>query len=1615
MQYPRSTDFWSDQYPDAVSKDGTALSSPFDLAPITDYMIVKITVNDGDTSAASYQIGRADTYSCDIDVAEIIGYDSALSSEDEALVGVYLADKYNLTAYKPQAKILTFGPVAVINQSVLTIAWTVPFGTAVSNLAPEFTISTGATCYDADPAGPANVILSGATRDFTSPQHYWVKASDNAITNDYTVTVTVAPASTACDILSFGPNVAGSSATIDTGAGAVAWTVPFGTAVTTLAPTYTVSDFATGTPASGTSRNFTTPQVYTVTAQDGSTTKDYTVMVTVAPPPPGGVGDGLVLWMDAAQIIGLNDGDPVATWVDISGHGNNAAKTGGSPTYKTGVLNGQPVIRFVRANGDAFTTADLSSQFPSAATVFIVTTINPGTAAYTLLYTSSDGGEWWRWDGDGNSYPAVFRSPRVEQYCAMPDSGSQLFAISSSSSAWQMWINGTGQGDAGGSYNAGGVHVIGSGSNGGNLDGDIAEVIEFSRALTSDEMDQVGGYLADKYGLTTAYPPPLNQATMYTFGPGAVINQSALTIAWTVPFGTDVSNLAPEFTMSSGATCYDADPAGPAHVILSGATRNFTSPQHYWVKSSDNAITNDYTVTVLVATTTELVSSLNPSTQGDSVTFTATVKAGASTATDATGICQFKVDGAVVSAPAVSNGMASYTTSDLSPGDRAITAVYSGDGSYGMSSGSLTQTVIRPFVFYSTRADGKTLATFAVAGSNGTWTVPAGVTHVEVLVVGGGGGAWDDSFQSGSGAGGMYYTDFYAVTPGSNMSIAVGAGATQGTGTSSYFGTQLIAYGGTQGNGYTDGGDQGGYSLDGGTTTNDGNLGMHYSPMDGNWCSGGGAGHAGYKGDAQLGGEGAACAITGTTNYYAGGGGAPSSYGSSGGTGYNLGWGGSGPTVFGGRAFSGAANTGGGGGGGWGGGGGDGGSGIIILAYQVSSKTPTATALASSANPSTNGQTVVFTATVKTNGVTAADAMGDYIFAVGSVNVATQALVGGSATYTNSAFTPGPHAIQATYTGDANYDVSTASLTQTNISPFILTFDFGALGAATITNNDIAITVPYGTDVTSLAPTYTLTPGALCDKASGSTQDFSGPVTYAAISSDYSITNTYTVTVNVTPAAMNNDITSFSFGTLGAGNISGTNITLTVPFGTVVTSLAPTYTVSDFATGNPVSGTSRDFTTPQTYTVTAQDTSTQDYLVTVSIAPFVVYSTREDGYTIATFAGGSGTWTVPAGVSSLEVLVVGGGGGAWNDSYQSGSGAGGMYYTDFYAVTPGSNMSIAVGAGATQGTGSSSYFGTQLIAYGGTQGNGYTDGGDQGGYSLDGGTTIVPGNLGMHYNPMDGDWCSGGGAGHAGYKGDVQLGGEGAACVITGTTDYYAGGGGAPSSYGSSGGTGYNLGWGGSGPTNSIAGLHAFSGKDNTGGGGGGGWGGGGGAGGSGVIILAYYVPTITASFTAAPTNGFAPMQVVFTDTSTGDITNRHWEFGDGNTLDTTNTSVTNTYVAGVYDVSLTVTDSGGYSAGQTNLSMISVASVPAPGFQTAGAVQMDPATGLATFKIEGINGVQYQIVYKDDLMSMNDWQPVDPPGWVSGTNGTLTLTDSTATNSPQRFYRIESKSVDAP
>lgn len=82
-------------------------------------------------------------------------------------------------------------------------------------------------------------------------------------------------------------------------------------------------------------------------------------------------------------------------------------------------------------------------------------------------------------------------------------------------------------------------------------------------------------------------------------------------------------------------------------------------------------------------------------------------------------------------------------------------------------------------------------------------------------------------------------------------------------------------------------------------------------------------------------------------------------------------------------------------------------------------------------------------------------------------------------------------------------------------------------------------------------------------------------------------------------------INSFSFLGLNPevdGAVDNTNyvINLLVPSGTDLTKLIPTISISDSATISPNAGIAEDFTNPVTYTITAQDGSTQSYVVTVA-------------------------------------------------------------------------------------------------------------------------------------------------------------------------------------------------------------------------------------------------------------------------------------------------------------------------------------------------------------------------------------------------------------------------------
>ncbi|WP_282144203.1 beta strand repeat-containing protein [Cellulophaga baltica] len=191
----------------------------------------------------------------------------------------------------------------------------------------------------------------------------------------------------------------------------------------------------------------------------------------------------------------------------------------------------------------------------------------------------------------------------------------------------------------------------------------------------------------------------------------------------------------------------------------------------------------------------------------------------------------------------------------------------------------------------------------------------------------------------------------------------------------------------------------------------------------------------------------------------------------------------------------------------------------------------------------------------------------------------------------------------------------------------------------TIIGTNISLTLPAATDVTTLEPTVTHT-GATVSPVSGIAQDFTNPVIYTITAEDAS-TQEYTVTVTVAQSE-SKDITSLTINGTN-GTITGTDITVTLPSTTDVTALEPTVTHTG-ATLSPVSGVAQDFTNPVIYTVAAEDASTQEYTVTVTVAlseskDITIFAI--DGIN-GTITGNNISVTLPAAtdVTALEPIVT---------------------------------------------------------------------------------------------------------------------------------------------------------------------------------------------------------------------------------------------------------------------------------------------------------------------------------------------------------------------------------------
>ena len=246
---------------------------------------------------------------------------------------------------------------------------------------------------------------------------------------------------------------------------------------------------------------------------------------------PGGIGSSAnnPIWLSADQGVYKNggttvaaSGDNVQQWNNRSGNADHAvqATSVSRPNFYPNVVNGLPVVRFTKANGDRMAATALSTSTGGKAAVWVVArystlpSTNPGLLQGTAsgnaysstpadknigLWVSSTGQKVWgrgiQTNGTSVNVPAITGLASNTFYILSTNyDGSNITQYVNNSSAGSATYNGT--------LKTWPDMSIGVQAGTEGWDGDIAEVIAYTSDLNSAQQVIMANYLSAKYGLS---------------------------------------------------------------------------------------------------------------------------------------------------------------------------------------------------------------------------------------------------------------------------------------------------------------------------------------------------------------------------------------------------------------------------------------------------------------------------------------------------------------------------------------------------------------------------------------------------------------------------------------------------------------------------------------------------------------------------------------------------------------------------------------------------------------------------------------------------------------------------------------------------------------------------------------------------------------------------------------------------------------------------------------------------------------------------------------------------------------------------------------------------------
>lgn len=454
------------------------------------------------------------------------------------------------------------GVAGTVNEPAQTISVTMPYGTAVTALTAAFaTTGTGVKVG-------AVVQTSAVTKNnFSAPVAYTVTASDNTAVT-YSVTVTIAPNSAkGFSAYSFA-GLSGAAGIINETSRNIAVTVPFGTNRADLVATFTTTGTGvkvqTLEQTSGISVNdFSTPVIYTVSAAD-NTVATYTVNVTIAVNPAKGFSSfSFVGFTGFAGTVN----EPAKTIAVNLPFGTSAANLIASFTSSgTGVkvsdvlqTSGVTAHNFTAPVAYTVTAADNTTE-TYIVTVTIAT--NPAKSITSFLFAGFTG-----------AAGAINETAKII-----------MVTVPFGTNVTNLVATFTTTGPA--------VHV--------------GTTVQTSSATANNFSTPVAYTVTAADGSTSVYtvnvlsaPNPAKSITSFSFvgftGFAGTVNETAKSIAVTLPFGSNVTGLVAAFTTTGVGV-----KVGTTVQTSTAIANNFTSPVVYTVIADDTS-TAAYTVTVTIA------------------------------------------------------------------------------------------------------------------------------------------------------------------------------------------------------------------------------------------------------------------------------------------------------------------------------------------------------------------------------------------------------------------------------------------------------------------------------------------------------------------------------------------------------------------------------------------------------------------------------------------------------------------------------------------------------------------------------------------------------------------------------------------------------------------------------------------------------------------------------------------------------------------------------------------------------------------------------------------------------------------------------------------------------